>query len=195
MKEENKNIKENSVYKGSGVFFSSDSHMGHSNIIKYCSRPFADVNHMDEHLIEQWNNTVGPNDTIYHLGDFSFGDHSKYLNRLNGRKILIKGNHEKQPSIKDGWTYIHDFGTEIKLNGLSITLCHYKMSVFNKSHHGAIQFYGHSHGTLLGNKQQLDVGVDNVAKYGLGYRPVSLDEALKIMKTLPDFKRDDYHGD
>lgn len=80
------------------VFFTSDTHFGHANIIKYCARPYSSVEEMNRDLIERWNSVVGPLDTIYHLGDFSLGkvDPSDILRKLNGkRKILIRGNHDR----------------------------------------------------------------------------------------------------
>lgn len=80
------------------IFFTSDTHFGHANIIKYCKRPFTDKYEMDRVLIERWNATVGPRDIIYHLGDFSFygaTQTAQILSTLNGYKILIRGNHDK----------------------------------------------------------------------------------------------------
>lgn len=73
----------------------SDTHFGHYNIIKYCNRPFKDVIHMNEALIENWNKKVAPDDYVIHAGDFCFGDPSKYISRLNGRITLVIGNHDK----------------------------------------------------------------------------------------------------
>ena len=79
-------------------FFTGDTHLGHSNIVIYCGRPFKDVIDMDETIIRNWNETVTPEDTVYHVGDFSlyYGieDKQRLLNRLNGTKILVIGNHD-----------------------------------------------------------------------------------------------------
>jgi calcineurin-like phosphoesterase family protein len=77
-------------------FFISDTHFGHANIIKHCDRPFADVKAMDEMLIQNWNNIVSPDDEVWHLGDVCL-DYKlafKYVSRLNGKKVLILGNHD-----------------------------------------------------------------------------------------------------
>ena len=78
------------------VWFTSDPHFGHANIISYCARPYTDVNHMNEMLILNWNAVVQPEDTVYVLGDFSMS--LTYMEtvtpRLNGKKILICGNHD-----------------------------------------------------------------------------------------------------
>jgi calcineurin-like phosphoesterase family protein len=80
------------------IYFTSDTHFFHGNIIGYCNRPFADIDTMNEGLIEKWNRRVTPEDTVYHLGDVSFGKleaTQAIIQRLNGYKILVKGNHDR----------------------------------------------------------------------------------------------------
>jgi len=77
------------------IFVISDLHFNHSNIIKYCNRPFVDADHMKEILIANWNSVVSNDDTVYVIGDFGFGDVSNINGRLNGIIHLIKGNHDK----------------------------------------------------------------------------------------------------
>lgn len=83
-----------------GYFVIADTHFGHENVIKYCNRPFKDVDDMNYRLIKNWNETVSNNDTVFMLGDFAFGREAveKIVPRLNGRKILIKGNHDTYPN-------------------------------------------------------------------------------------------------
>lgn len=79
------------------VFITSDSHFGHKNIIEYCNRPFADVDEMNAALIERWNSVVGKDDMVIHLGDVGLGSREKIgaiVRQLNGRKMLIMGNHD-----------------------------------------------------------------------------------------------------
>lgn len=80
------------------IFVTSDTHFNHKNIIKYCNRPFESVEHMNEALIQNWNETVGVNDFVYHLGDFAFSKNPENINeiaaRLNGNIFLIEGNHD-----------------------------------------------------------------------------------------------------
>jgi calcineurin-like phosphoesterase family protein len=81
----------------SETFFTSDNHFCHKNIIKYCARPFTDIEGMNNAMIEKWNKVVGPNDLVYHLGDFGFLGVSvgkAILSSLNGKKFLIIGNHD-----------------------------------------------------------------------------------------------------
>lgn len=84
------------------IYLIGDTHFGHTNIIKYCNRPFINSYEMDEQIIKNWNNTVTKDDTIYHLGDFCFKydklKTTELIARLNGHKILIKGNHDKKNS-------------------------------------------------------------------------------------------------
>lgn len=156
------------------VFFTADHHFGHTRIIELAKRPFASVKEMDEEMIRRWNEVVARGDLVYHLGDFAFADHDKYLVRLNGQKRLILGNHDHSNRVKNakGWATV-DGLLCAKVDGevLPITLCHYGLRVWNRSHYGALHFYGHSHGNLPGDHQSCDVGVDCWE-----YRPVSLDE-------------------
>ena len=88
MNEKNMNFK----FDGSRVFFTSDTHFNHANIIRFCNRPFKDVSHMNEAIISNWNRVVGPEDIVFHLGDFCLGGSAEWinvLNRLNGKIYLI----------------------------------------------------------------------------------------------------------
>lgn len=79
------------------TFIIADTHFGHSNIIKYCNRPFTNVEDMDNQLIKNWNNIVNKNDIVYHLGDFALGNIEKiteYRSKLNGKIFLVMGNHD-----------------------------------------------------------------------------------------------------
>lgn len=78
------------------IYLTSDQHYFHNNIIKYCNRPFLTVEEMNEGLISNYNSIVNPEDTCYFLGDFTFSfEKAKLiLPRLNGKKILIAGNHD-----------------------------------------------------------------------------------------------------
>lgn len=85
------------------VFIISDTHFGHGRIIQYENRPFNSTNEMDEEMIKRWNAKVTNNDTVFHLGDFCFSNKEKTANivsRLNGKKILIMGNHDRSHPVK-----------------------------------------------------------------------------------------------
>src|SRR4051794_31652303 len=79
-------------------FWTSDLHLGHANIIRYCHRPFADVDSMNKGLIDRWNDTVDDSDEVWVLGDFALGTIAETLplaHQLRGRKVLVAGNHDR----------------------------------------------------------------------------------------------------
>ncbi len=177
------------------VYFTADTHFGHSNIIKYCNRPFKNVAEMNETIIGNWNKKVGKDDLIYHLGDFCFGRDERlfdlFFKRLNGLIVLIKGNHDKLAwKLRHKFYAAHDSYHEIKINDQNITLCHYKMAIWNKSHHGAWHLYGHSHGTATDDKhaRSFDVGVDCHS-----FSPLEFEEVKAIMEKKL-FRPIDHHG-
>ena len=82
------------------IYFTADTHFGHTNVIDYENRPFVDATEMDFSIIRRWNSVVKPEDTVYHLGDVGFVRKSRLreiVNQLNGTKILIRGNHDTKP--------------------------------------------------------------------------------------------------
>ena len=160
------------------TWFTADQHFGHANIIKYCERPFPSVHEMDRTMIQRWNERVRTEDTVYHVGDFSFQNQGNYIHRLNGTKHLIRGNHDHKRMQKNGWASVNDL-LFVTVSGTDIVLCHYGMRVWHKSHRGALHLYGHSHGKLPGTSASLDVGVDC-----WDFFPVSLEE---IKKRLGNF--------
>lgn len=174
------------------VFFTSDSHYSHTNVIKYSNRPFTSKFEMNSKLMENWNTQIKQNDIVYHLGDFCFADEQEgqsILDRLNGKKHLIIGNHDKVGVKLKGWESIEHY-KEINVDGQHIVLCHYAMRVWNRSHHGAWMLYGHSHGSLPDdpNALSIDVGVDCH-----NYTPLNMDDIRRIMKKKT-YKPIDHHG-
>lgn len=147
----------------SKIFFTADTHFGHANILKYASRPFADVDEMDEELIARWNARVGPNDEIYHLGDVSFRKSAQtvdVLKRLNGKKYLVKGNHDRiSPEVERQWAWIKDYH-ELKIADHHVVLCHFPFEAWNRSHHASWHLHGHAHGHSTRRPNRMDVGVD-----------------------------------
>lgn len=177
--------------KNPQIYFTSDQHFGHKNIIKYCNRPFSSVGEMDAVMIERWNWVVGPKDTVYHLGDFCLGNQEmvfSYFKRLNGQIYVVPGGHDRR-WIRPNLCYtspncvVRVFPPlhTITLDKQVIVLCHYAMRVWGRSHYGSWQLHGHSHGGLPDVGKQLDVGVDCWNFY-----PVSLEEVREIMKNKPD---------
>ena len=172
------------------IFFTSDHHFGHANIIKFCNRPFADVREMDKVMIERWNEKVKPNDTVYHLGDFGLTSKENLaaiLEQLNGKIHLIVGNHEGAAlQNRKRFEWIKEY-YELKVkdadcsNGVQrIILFHYAMRTWRGQGRGNWHLYGHSHGNLpdLEDSLSFDIGVDAHDFY-----PLSYEEVKAIMKT------------
>lgn len=97
------------------TYFISDTHFNHKAIIKYCNRPFKDINQMNETIITNWNNTVKKDDLVFMMGDFALCGKDKIIeigNQLNGRKFLIKGNHDgasRDTYRKAGFLEVYEF--------------------------------------------------------------------------------------
>lgn len=178
----------NFKFDGSRVFFTSDTHFNHANIIRYCQRPFKDTAEMNETLIANWNRTVGNDDIVFHLGDFCLGGAAEWtqmLDRLNGRIYLILGNHDLK-NIRQG--FIDRFEhvamqMRIEVGKKKIYLSHYPFLCFEGGYKTDVwQLFGHVHtrssntGIDAGRLQhlyptQFDVGVDNN-----NFTPLSFDQ-------------------
>ena len=89
----------NYKFDGSRVFFTSDTHFNHTNIIRFCNRPFKDVSHMNETIISNWNRVVGPEDIVFHLGDFCLGGSAEWVNVLN-RQHTEQAERENIPYFR-----------------------------------------------------------------------------------------------
>lgn len=171
------------------LFFTADLHLGHANIIKYCNRPFGDIDEMDKELIFRWNNRVKPEDTVYHIGDFCWSNPRGYLERLNGQIFLIEGSHDKASRdfvLKDRILEIEPIQDGYG-NPRTVVMCHYAMRSWPKSHYASWHLFGHHHGKLEPYGLSFDVGVD-----AFNFYPVSLDEVSRIMATLKpivDFRK------
>lgn len=158
-------------------YFSADSHFSHNNIIKYCNRPYANPEEMNEALVKEWNSVVSHNDEVWHLGDVTWGYFD--LDRLNGIKHLIIGNHDNLSQISKYFTNIHHYH---ELKGMlpknrAIPLMHYPISSWNGCYHGAIHLHGHTHGTLDNSGLlRFDVGVDC-----WDMKPISIDSILALV--------------
>lgn len=104
--------------KGERLFFTADHHWHHERIIKYCQRPFSNVEEMDEKLITNWNNVVGDDDIVFHLGDFAKGGSSEWsrlLQRLKGKIYLILGNHDLK-TIGASFSRLEDVAMQMIIN-------------------------------------------------------------------------------
>jgi len=159
------------------IFFTSDTHFGHGGALGLYRRPFASVAAMNEALVERWNETVGSDDVVWHLGDFAIRQRpavvADLLARLSGRKHLVTGNNDPPATIEhDGWESVQPYA-EIAAEGVSLVLCHYPFRSWRGIGKGWLNLHGHSHGRLKPLPRQFDVGVDV-----WGFRPVTLGEIL-----------------
>ena len=154
------------------TWITSDTHFGHSNIMNFCPETrgrFQDKDHMNREMIKIWNAVVGQEDLVYHLGDVSFLNVTEtcdIVENLNGRKILITGNHDgkllKKQRFRDCFEEIHDY-LEITHKNKKVILFHYPIHMhWNSSHYGSVHFYGHVHGNQTGLEEYRarDVGFD-----------------------------------
>lgn len=191
---------------GSKIFFTSDTHFFHDNIIKYSKRPFNNAIEMNEYIISQWNNVVPEDGIVYHLGDFGFGSTSnliKLRKRLNGKIYLITGNHDRK-QLKDKvfascfesilmQQYIYIEGQAMYLNHMPF-LCYDGVYRQRKTW----QLFGHVHTSPYDTDgldfprleilfpTQYDVGVDNNK-----FAPISFYEVRDIInKQIQIFNYD-----
>lgn len=157
------------------TFFTADTHFGHGACRALYRRPFPDTAAMDRALLDNWNQAVGPGDTVWHLGDFAVGHRAPgaLLDALHGAKHLVAGNNDP-PATRalPGWAAVHDLA-EIEADGRRAVLCHYALRSWNGQARGAVNLHGHSHGRLKPLPRQFDVGVD--ARL---FRPVTLAQVL-----------------
>lgn len=170
------------------IFFTSDLHFGHENIIKYCNRPFSNVQEMNKGLIDNWNSVVIPEDTVYLLGDFSMGGKENVFLRknLNGKVILIKGNHDKKDSLlkEAGFDEIYR-RLEIEVDGYKLFLAHIPLHLdpgerwypselkVSPPDHFDYFLCGHVHEKWKRQGNTINVGVDVS-----GFKPLTLAQLL-----------------
>lgn len=172
------------------IFFTSDTHFGHKNIIKYCNRPFSSIDEMNEKLIENWNKVVSENDIVFHLGDFALGGsilYSKILSRLKGSIHLVLGNHDTSQLTNNSRIESVYRQALISIEDQQIYLNHYPFLCYSGSNHNVWQLFGHVHSGGNTNRfdiprlqylypTQYDVGVDNN-----NYYPVSWSKIKEII--------------
>ncbi len=177
------------------IWLTSDTHFGHSNIIKFqeTRRHFASVDEMDSALIKNWNDRIGGDDVVYHLGDVSMTNSkrtSEILTALNGKIHLIRGNHDRSLKAHHRVRFesVQDYLELKREKGKHIVMCHYPFAVWRDSHRGSWHLHGHSHGSAPVYGKRIDVGVDcfNMA-------PVALETVEGMMGFRP-IRFGDYHG-
>lgn len=174
-------------------FFASDHHFGHARILDFCkkTRPFKNIEEHDHVLIQNHNEVVKPDDEVYFLGDLGFLQASqmiKILDRLNGKKYLVAGNHDfrflKHEKSHAPFEWVEKYHS-IRDTPVQIELFHFPIWEWDQIHRGAIHLHGHVHGKPTGIPGKIiDVSMDSLVNYGFGLRPVSLEEILNLAEDL-----------
>lgn len=183
-----------------GLFFTADQHFGHANIIRFCDRPFTDPDHMREVLVSRWNEVVSAEDTVWVLGDWAMGNVQETLqvhSRLNGKKALVVGNHDKcfpgrrgfekfqQLYLDHGFDSIVD-SAKMVLADQEVLVSHWpyvgdshdgdRFEAFRPKDTGSWLLHGHVHEKWRQRGRMVNVGVDAWAGY-----PVSVDRLADLM--------------
>lgn len=159
------------------IYFTSDTHFNHSNIIKYCNRPFKDVNHMNHTIVNNWNSVVNKEDRVYHLGDFAMGNKQhwkRFCKALNRYKILVRGNHDKSRDfmLSIGFNEVYDnmmYGEP----GDPWQLIHDPLGIEGKA------LCGHVHTVWKRHKDIINVGVDQWE-----FKPVTFEELMMAKEGI-----------
>lgn len=174
------------------IYFISDHHWGHANVIRMSNRPFTNVHEMDQVMLDRWNETVGEDDEVYYLGDLSYKMNpkafiSQVLNNLNGKIYLIPGNHDRRNlnkyakviDILEERVYIQHVYEE---NTYKFVLDHYPLFSWDGMWRKAIHLHGHTHYntddlvySTIGHKK-------NVNCEFLDYRPISIVDIINEFK-------------
>lgn len=170
------------------IYFTSDLHLGYPKVIKNRNRPFDTVEEMNETLIANYNSLVSKKDTVYLLGDLTQKlepqEANSLLSRLNGKKTLLIGNHDKYKKydakiFKEMCDY--KYLTDKKV---PIALMHYPILAWNRYRHGSMMLHGHIRSTGEYNERNR---VEGIRRYDVGvdanhFYPVSLDEIWEFFE-------------
>lgn len=182
-------------------FITADTHFGHPSILNSCKETrgqFQTIEEMNETIIQNWNNRVGGEDTVYHLGDIAVKMNNQslfdILTRLNGKLIFIKGNHDDKNVFnwleRENYNYakgrkfaFHKVGTIISENKKEYYLTHYPMDLGYQTTKRR-NFHGHIHGNIVERESYLNVGIDspeiNTRPFG---EPVAWKEAVELLEA------------
>lgn len=191
------------IKEGQKLFYTSDMHFGHRNILSFCNRPFSSEKEMNLGLIKNWNSVVGPNDVVFNLGDFCWWDSNrdiqKLFNKLNGTIYFQFGNHDTKKGLREVPTHVimlddvvHSWiNFEGEGKTYEVVTSHYPLLTYAGSMRGVYHFFGHIHSgpgsmsseaSLILSKNMYDVGVDNNLLYPIEFRDI-----LAKLKPRPTF--------
>ena len=171
------------------IWFSADLHLGHTNIIKYCSRPFGTAEEMNGRILENFNSVIRPGDPLYLVGDLCWSSFNAkgWLMLLKTQELhLILGNHDCDGSGKPlKHIPVEMFRSvqhvkRITPDGEQVFMCHYPMVSWRNRSHGALHLYGHVHGNYTSSVRAMDVGVDTN-----GFMPYNWEDVRARLKTKP----------
>lgn len=188
------------------LYFSSDLHFGHQNILSYCDRPFSSVEEMNRALVERWNDQVSDADTVMVLGDVAMGkvaESLEWAKQLNGEKLLVPGNHDRcwpgskghekfLPLYREAGFKVLPVSTRLGVGGRDVELCHFPFSgeseegredryrEWRPSSKGQWLFCGHVHDLWRQRGVQINVGID-----AWGGRLVSEDQLASLIAAGP----------
>ena len=148
-------------------YITSDLHFWHKGVLGFCpdTRPYKDVEEMNQELITHWNSKVKGGDVVFSLGDFCFKAKQAtqdIIDQLNGDIVWIKGNHCYKVFGQLGLPSC-DY-LEVRYDGVKVCMMHYPISCWNQQGRGSVMLHGHSHGVFGGNGRILDVGWDSVGE-------------------------------
>jgi calcineurin-like phosphoesterase family protein len=189
-------------FETQNLFFTSDFHVGHENVIRFDGRPFKDTSEMNETLISNWNRVVGEDDIVFYLGDLSMRCHPStvkwFVEQLNGKIHFFMGNHDRYRDIRNLNRFEKIWGDDdvqgagkIQVKDLDakggyqhIEMSHYPILSWNKGHHGAWHIHGHCHQSMTKNpdmswyykRKVIDAGCN-----GWDYTPISYTQLKNIM--------------
>lgn len=185
------------------IYYIADMHFGHTNVIRFDNRPFADTEQMDEALIQNWNERVTADDTVYVLGDAFWRNEEnsiRIMQQLNGHKHLIQGNHDRvKGTLRPYWDSIEQYA-EINDKNRLVILSHYPIPFYKNQHYGAVMLYGHVHNTREWSlvekwkNEQWAMGIPSrLINVGcmmdcMNYTPRTLDELLEA-NPVPAIER------
>ena len=182
-------------------FYIADTHFGHKNALAFDDRKFLSIEEHDETIIRNWNDVVGYDDTVYMIGDVSWHNATKtneILDRLNGHKVLIIGNHDgkllRNADFRSRFMRIENY-LEIEDDKRNIVLCHYPIPCFKNHFYGWYHLYGHVHDSFESNLMyrvkfemvelyDKPCNMFNVFCKSLGYKPMTLDEILEVYNKV-----------
>lgn len=164
------------------TFTISDNHFGHTNIIKHCNRPFTSVNEMNEFMVQEWNSVVKPDDTVIHVGDFAFRcNYEKltgYIKRLNGYKILVRGNHDESAAkmLRAGFDKVYNQFVYNLDNTRFVLFEHIPDFRIENTYPYNYYVYGHTHNNAVLNKP---VWAACACVEIIGYKPVLVEDLVR----------------